>query len=429
MTETLEARTTRLLREVSPQVLGALVRRFREFSAVEDALQEALLAASQSWPKAGIPDVPAAWLFRVASRKIADHVRSATARRRRETLVPSLVPFDEQLALAPDGLGDGDLDDTCILLFMCCHPVLREDAALALTLRAVGGLTTAEIARAFFVPEATMAQRIVRAKQRIVESGVPFERPDGGERCARLSTVMTVLYLIFNEGYMASSGDKHVRTDLANEALRLATILHRALPDETEVAGLLALMKLTDARRAARTGPSGEIVPLDEQDRTKWDRRAIDEGTALIGRTLGRGSLGPYQVQAAIAALHDEAPSADATDWPQILALYEVLFRLNESPVVALNLAVAAAMVHGPEEGLARLAEVAEDSRLRDHHRVTAVRAHLLERAGRRDEAAEEYRRAASGTASLPEQRYLLLRASRLVTEAADSHSKGELPK
>lgn len=417
MSEPLEARTASLLRALAPHVLGALVRRFRDFSAAEDAVQEALLAASQSWPKAGVPDAPAAWLFRVASRKIADHVRSSAARRRRETLAPSLVPFDEQLALAPDGLGDENLDDTCILLFMCCHPVLREDAAIALTLRAVGGLTTAEIARAFLVPESTMAQRIVRAKQRIVESGIPFERPCEGERRARLSTVMHVLYLIFNEGYMASSGEEHVRTDLAIEALRLAEILHRALADEVEVAGLLALLKLTDARRSARTGPSGEIVPLDEQDRSLWDRKAIDEGTSLVTRTLGRGPIGPYQLQAAIAALHDEAPTTDATDWPQILALYEVLHGLNESPVVALNLAVAAAMVHGPEVGLARLAEVARDERLRDHHRVTAVRAHLLERAGRLDEAREQYRAAAAKTASLPEQRHLLLRASRLVPD------------
>jgi RNA polymerase sigma factor (sigma-70 family) len=408
------ARTERLIRELAPQVLGAVTRRFRDFAASEDAVQEALIAAAASWPRDGVPDDPRAWLIRVAARRMVDHVRAAAARHRREELVVSLVPPEEQLALAPDADDPAARDDALALLFMCCHPALSTPTAIALTLRAVGGLTTAEIARAFLVPEATMAQRISRAKQSIRDSDVPFELPAPDETERRLVAVLHVLYLIFSEGYAASGGAELQRADLAGEALRLVRLLHRFLPDDTEVAGLLALMLLTDARRAARTGPAGELVPLDEQDRGRWDRAAIDEGAAILSATLPRGKVGPYQLQAAIAAVHDEAPSAAETDWPQILALYGVLLDLADNPMVALSHAIALAMVHGPAAGLARLDALAADPRLAGHHRVDAVRGHLLERAGEPAGAAEHYRRAAARTASAPERDYLLLKAARL---------------
>jgi predicted RNA polymerase sigma factor len=370
----------------------------------------ALIAAATTWPRDGIPENPRAWLVHVAARKMTDHVRSEAARRRREAVVVSLVTPEEQLALAPDE--ERAEDDTLDLLFMCCHPALTTSSSIALTLRAVGGLTTFEIAKAFLVPEATMAQRISRAKQTIVDSGVPFERPSAEDRATRLDAVMHVLYLIFNEGYTASSGTELQRTDLSSEALRLARILHRLAPDEAEVAGLLALMLLTDARRAARTGPAGELVPLDEQDRAKWDRDAIAEGVALVSATLPRGNVGPYQLQAAIAAVHDEAPSADATDWKEILALYDLLLRMSDNPMVALSHAIATAMVDGPRAGLARLDVLATDARLRGHHRLDAVRAHLLERAGERAEAAACYAHAAERATSVPEREYLLVRAA-----------------
>jgi RNA polymerase sigma factor (sigma-70 family) len=411
------ARTEALLRALAPAVLGAVVRRFRDFAASEDAVQEALIAAAERWPRDGVPDDPRAWLIRVAARRMVDHVRADAARRRREELVVSLVPPEEQLALAPDRDGASERYDALALLFMCCHPALSPPSAVALTLRAVGGLTTAEIARAFLVPEATMAQRISRAKQSIKESGVPFELPAPDEAARRLGAVLHVLCLIFSEGYAASGGAELQRTDLSGEAQRLARMLHRLLPDDAEVAGLLALMLLTDARRAARTGPAGELVPLDEQDRTRWDRAAIAEGTALLAATLPRGEVGAYQLQAAIAAVHDEAPSAAETDWPQILALYGVLQGLADNPMVALNHAVALAMVHGPAAGLARLAALAADPRLAEHHRLDAVRAHLLERAGDVDGAIAGYRRAAARTASVPEQEYLLAKAARLAPQ------------
>lgn len=403
-----------LLRELAPQVLGVIVRRYRDFGAAEDAVQEALIAAATQWPRDGVPAEPRAWLIRVASRRIADHVRTETARRRREAFVVSLVPPEEQLALAAD---DDDVpvhDDTLVLLFMCCHPALSSSSAVALTLRAVGGLTTAEIARAYLVPEATMAQRISRAKQTIKTSGVPFEVPTPDVWVGRLGAVMHVLYLIFNEGYTTSGGPELHRTDLSSEALRLARHLHRLAADDGEVAGLLALMLLTDARRAARTGAAGELIPLDEQDRARWDRAAITEGVALLTATLPRGQVGPYQLQAAIAAVHDEAATADDTDWPQVLALYEVLRRLSDNPMVALSHAIATAMVHGPAAGLERLTVLAADPRVAHHHRLTAVRAHLLERAGDHAAAIAGYQRAAAATASLPERTYLLTRAARL---------------
>lgn len=411
----LDDRVERLLRELAPQVLGAVLRRFRDFEASEDAVQEALLAAAMQWPREGIPDEARGWLIQVASRRIADHVRSESARRRREALVVSLVPPELQLALAADDDEAVERDDALVLLFMCCHPALSNTSAIALTLRAVGGLTTAEIATAFMVPEATMAQRISRAKQSIKASGVPFQLPTLEERAQRLGVVLHVLYLIFSEGYTASSGPSLQRSDLSCEAIRLTRTLRALLPDDGETAGLLALMILTDARRAARTGPRGELVPLTEQDRGLWDQTAIAEGVALVTETLSRGSVGAYQLQAAIAAVHDEAPRAEDTDWPQILALYEVLMRMSENPMVALNHAVATAMVHGPREGLTLLNTL--DVRLNGNHRLDAVRAHLLERAGERDEAVVLYRRAANLTSSIPERNYLMTQAARLSEE------------
>ena len=409
----LDTGTQHLLRDLVPQVLGAVVRRFRDFAASEDAVQEALIAAATQWPRDGLPENPRGWLIQVASRRIADHVRAETARRHREAIVVSLVPPEEQLALAADSDATGR-DDTLDLLFMCCHPALSLPSAIALTLRAVGGLTTSEIARAFLVPEATMAQRISRAKQSIKASGVPFEMPTAEDRAARLGAVMHVLYLIFSEGYTASSGPELQRSDLSGEALRLARMLHRLVPGDGEVAGLLALMLLTDARRAARTGPAGELVPLDQQDRTIWDKGAITEGVALITATLSRGSVGPYQLQAAIAAVHDEAASAEDTDWAEILGLYGLLQRMSDNPMVTLNHAIAMAMVHGPAAGLERLDALARDPRIAGHHRLDAVRAHLLERAGDREAAIAHYRRAAERTTSTAERSYLLTHAARL---------------
>ncbi len=408
------AHVEQLLRELAPQVLGAAVRRFRDFGATEDALQEAMIAAARQWPRDGVPDDPRAWLIRVTSRRLTDHVRAEAARRRRELLVVSLVPPEEQLALAPDDEGATPRDDALVLLFMCCHPSLSTASAIALTLRAVGGLTTGEIAAAFLVPEATMAQRISRAKQSIKASGVPFALPTAAERDARMTAVKHVLYLIFNEGYATSGGPELTRRDLSAEAIRLTRLLHALVPEDAEVAGLLALMLLSDARRDARTGPSGDLIPLDEQDRSRWDRAAIDEGIALLTRALPRGAVGAYQLQAAIAAVHDEAPSTEVTDWPQILALYGLLGRMSDNPMVALNHAIATAMVHGPAAGLERLDALAGDARLASTHRLDAVRAHLLERSGDRVGAVLSYRRAASRTTSVPERDYLLTRASRL---------------
>jgi predicted RNA polymerase sigma factor len=412
-----DARVEDLLRELAPQVLGVITRRSGDFSAAEDAVQEALIAAAAQWPREGLPDSPRAWLIQVAGRRVADRMRSETARRRREALAAGPIPIGLQVTPAAD-LPDGDLggagDDTLILLFMCSHPALTRPSAIALTLRAVGGLTTAEIARAFLVPEPTMAQRISRAKAAIKTSGIPFALPSAAEREARLDAVLHVLYLMFNEGYASSSGPGVHRTDLSNEAIRLARAVHRLLPDTAEAAGLLALMLLTDARRQARTGPGGELVPLDEQHRALWDRRAIDEGVALISATLCRGSVGPYQLQAAIAAVHDESRSAAETDWRQILALYGLLSRMSDNPMVELNRAVAVAMVDGAAAGLQLLAALDRDGRVAGHYRLSAVRAHLLERAGDVDAAIGQYRAAAARTTSIPERDYLTMKAARL---------------
>ncbi|WP_437605427.1 sigma-70 family RNA polymerase sigma factor [Sorangium sp. So ce834] len=416
----------RLLRDLAPQVLGAVLRRFRDFGAAEDAVQEALVAAATQWPRDGVPDEPRAWLIEVASRRITDHVRSEAARRRREAFVVSLVPPEQQIALAADSDEAVEQDDTLTLLFMCCHPALSPSSAIALTLRAVGGLTTGEIARAFLVPEATMAQRISRAKQTIKASGVPFQMPapptseatseaTSEERSARLGAVLHVLYLIFNEGYTTSSGPALHRDDLSSEAIRLTRAVHALLPDDGEVAGLLALMLLTDARRAARTGPEGQLIPLADQDRSLWDQGAIAEGVALVTAALSRGSIGVYQVQAAIAAVHDEAARAEDTDWPQILALYDLLLGMSDNPMVALSRAIATAMVRGPEAGLELLRSLDADPRLAGHHRLDAARAHLLERAGDHEAAIAHYRRAAGRTTNLPEQSYLLSQAARLL--------------
>ena len=381
------------------------MRRHHDFHAAEDAVQEALVAAARQWPEAGLPDSPRNWLIQVASRRMVDAVRSEGARRRRE---------EHAELLEPHGAEPAGTDDTLLLLFLCCHPALSDASAIALTLRAVGGLTTREIAAAFLVPEATMAQRISRAKRTIEEAGGRFEPPAGDAWSARLDAVLQVLYLIFNEGYAASGGPELQRSELAGEALRLARLLRRLLPGDGEVGGLLALILLTDARRPARTGPGGELIPLAEQNRSLWDREAISEGVALITETLSRDAIGPYQLQAAIAAVHDEAPTADSTDWPQILALYGLLESITDNPMVKLNHAIAVAMVRGPRDGLELLDELAADDRLAGHHRPAAVRAHLLERAGEEAAAIAHSRRAAGLTASVPEQRYLTMRADRL---------------
>ncbi|HEY3493356.1 MAG TPA: sigma-70 family RNA polymerase sigma factor [Polyangiaceae bacterium] len=417
MTRTESPRTgERLLRELSPQVLAAVARRYGDFSAAEDAVQEALLVAATKWPSEGVPDNPRAWLIQVAARRLSDQLRSEIARRRRETALVAETPFEETVLPSPDSGDEPEREDTLLLLFLCCHEALTRTSAIALTLRAVGGLTTAEIARAFFVPEATMAQRISRAKQLIKSSGVPFRMPDDAERTRRLPAVLHVLYLIFNEGYASSAGATLQRVDLSSEAVRLARNVQQALPEDGEVLGLLALMLLTDARRAARTGPDGEIVPLDEQDRSRWDREAVDEGVELVSRALRRGAAGAYQIQAAIAAVHDEALRAEDTDWPQILGLYGLLLRMSDNPMVVLNHAVAAAMVHGPEHGLELLTALDADPRLASHYRLAAVRGHLHERAGDSAAAVAAYRSAAAGTSSIPERNYLLMKAAKLGT-------------
>jgi predicted RNA polymerase sigma factor len=392
-----------LLRELAPQVLGSLARRSGDFGAAEDAVQEALIAAALHWPRDGVPEQPRAWLLQTAARRLIDQKRSEQARRDREILASWRETAARDVS---------DQDDSLLVLFMCCHPALTPASAIALTLRAVGGLTTGEIASAFLVDEATMAQRISRAKQRVKASGVPFELPAPEERPARVGAVLRVLYLIFNEGYASSSGGELHRIELSDEAIRLTRMLQRLLPDDAEVAGLLALMLLIDARRPARTDAAGALVPLADQDRTQWDRTRIAEGTALLDGAIRKGTPGEYQLQAAIAAVHDRAAQASDTDWPQILALYGLLEQITGNPVVTLNRAVAAAMVDGPSAGLAVLDEVGEQ--LNGHYRLDAVRAHLLELAGDADDAFEHYRAAAGRTTNLAEQRYLTRQAARL---------------
>lgn len=395
-----------LLRELAPKVLGALVRRFGDFAACEDAVQEALVTAAGRWPAEGLPDDPTGWLVTVAGRRRIEMLRRDAARQRREQATAALA--------GPQPEPPAGADDTLTLLLLCCHPALTPPSQVALTLRAVGGLTTAEIARAFLVPEATIAQRISRAKKRIRDSGARFALPPAGERARRIGAVLHALYLVFTEGHTASSGDALNRVDLTTEAIRLTRQMKALVPDDGEVAGLLALMLLTDARRPARTAPDGSLVPLAEQDRTLWNRAAIAEGTTLVETALRTTPVGPYQIQAAIAALHDEAATADATDWAEILGLYDLLDHLAPGPMITLNRIVALAMVHGPEAGLGALAEAETDPALAGHHRTEAIRAHLLERAGDPVAARASYRRAARRTLSLPEQRYLESRAAQL---------------
>ena len=410
MSET-DVEVENLLRQLVPQVLGAVVRRFGSFDTAEDAVQEAMLAATTQWPSEGVPDNPKGWLITVAARRLTDLLRSEQARRRREDTIARWELPRQQ----PDAAeSSADSDDTLILLFMCCHPALTPPSQIALTLRAVGGLTTAEVARAFLVSEATMTRRITRAKQQIKDSAIPFRLPAQEERAERLAAVLHVLYLIFTEGYAATTGPRLHRVELSTEAIRLTRIVYRQLPDDGEVAGLLALMLLTDARRAARTTASGELVPLGEQDRSLWNAGRIAEGVALITETLPRRTTGPYQLQAAIAAIHDEAPSAEETDWPQIKALYGLLLHMSDNPMVALNHAVAVAMADGPAAGLQRLDRLAGDKQLAEDHRLYAVRAHLLEMSGDTTAAREAYLAAARKATNLPQQRYLNRQAAKL---------------
>ena len=403
-----------LLRRLAPQVLGALIRKHGRFDTCEDAVQEALLAATRQWPDQGTPDDPAAWLLTVANRRLTDLWRSDLARQRREDTIAAATPAHAHHAPAADDDTTAHTDDTLTLLFLCCHPDLSPPTQLALTLRAVGGLTTAQIADAFLVPEATMAQRISRAKSRIKAAGATFRPPPDTELTDRLHVVLHVLYLIFNEGYTASSGPDLQHPELTGEAIRLTRTVHQLLPDDGETAGLLALMLLTDARRDSRTTPDGAIVPLAEQDRTRWDRTAIAEGVDLVSTTLAHATLGPYLLQAAIAAVHCEARNSDDTDWPQILTLYRILERIAPNPMITLNRAVAVGKVHGPRAGLDLLATLDGDQRVTGHHRLHAVRAHLLEQLGDTDAAQTAYRTAARRAVSIPEQRYLEARAGRL---------------
>ncbi|ONI84175.1 RNA polymerase subunit sigma-24 [Actinosynnema sp. ALI-1.44] len=401
-----------LLRTLAPQVLGAVVRRYGHFDTAEDAVQEALLAAATQWPT-DMPGNPLGWLITVASRRLTDLLRAEQARQRREDTVAQWVLPDDWLAPAADR-PPSDSDDTLILLFLCCHPSLSPASQIALTLRAVGGLTTAEIARAFLVPEATMTRRISRAKQSVKDSGVPFAVPPGAARSERLGAVLHTLYLIFNEGYASTHGPDLQRADLAAEAIRLARLVHRLLTDDCEVAGLLALMLLTDARRPARTSAAGDIVLLADQDRALWDTALIAEGVELISSVLPGGQVGPYQIQAAIAAVHDEAPSYADTDWPQIAALYEVLLGMSDNPMTALGHVVAVAMARGASDGLALLDELTES--IGDHYRYFAVRGHLLEMLGDTAAAQAAYVSAGQIVTNEPMRRYLFGKASAVAT-------------
>ena len=402
-----------LLRRLTPQVLGAVVRRYGNFDLAEDATQEALLAAAVQWPRDGWPDNPKGWLIAVAARRLTDLLRADQARRRREDTLAQWAMAE----IGPPPVGESnpaDRDDTLVLFFMCCHPSLPAASQIALTLRAVGGLSTAEIARALLASEDTVTRRITRAKQSIKDSGVPFALPPPGQLPGRLSVVLRVLYLIFNEGYSATSGTELLRLELAEEAIRLGRALHDALTDDSEVTGLLALMLLVHARHRSRTAADGSLIPMAEQDRSLWDRAAIDEGIALITTALPRGPTGPYQLQAAIAAVHDEAESTETTDWVQIAALYGVLLGLDDNPVVALNHAVAVAMATGPRAGLELLNQLESDSRINADRRFYAVRAHLLERNGDRHAALDAYQEAARRATNLQQQRYLSRQVARL---------------
>ena len=407
------AETEDLLRRLAPQVLGAVVRRYGNSDLAEDATQEALVAASLQWPQEALPGNPKAWLITVASRRLTDLLRSEHARRHREDTVARWALTEPGPSRA-DQPSAGDDDDTLVLLLLCCHPSLSVASQIALTLRAVGGLSTAEIARALLGSEQTVTRRITRAKKAIKDSGLPFALPSPGELEGRLNAVLRVLYLIFNEGYASTAGTTLIRGDLAQEAIRLARMLYAARPGDSEVAGLLALMLLVHARHRARTAPDGSLVPMAEQDRSRWDRDAIDKGVALVTAALHRGPVGPYQLQAAIAAVHDEAENPEATDWCQIAALYRVLLRLDDNPVVALNHAVAVSMVAGPRAGLELVQRLGADSRINTDRRFHAVRGHLLEMADDPDTALEAYRAAARAATNLQQQRYLNQQINRL---------------
>ena len=404
---TIDSATEDLLRDLTPQVLGALVRRHGQFEECEDAVQEAVLEATLTWPSE-LPANPRGWLITVASRRLIDHIRSDRTRKAREITVAL-----EESSPSPE-IEMGTTDDTLILLYLCCHPALTQASQTALTLRAVGGLTTAEIAHAFLVPEGTMAARISRAKQSIKAAGSQFSMPAPVDLDERLSAVLQTLYLIFNEGYTASSGEALHRGDLTHEAIRITRMLYRQLPDDGEVAGLLALMLITDSRRTARTTASGDLIPLADQDRTRWDRTLIGEANSLLATTMARSPLGPYQLQAAIAATHADAQRAEDTNWQQVHVLYKVLERIAPNPMVTLNRAVALAQTTGPAAALELLTDLDTDPRMKNHHRLHAVRAHLLEMSGDTAAAREQYKRAARGTASATERRYLESRASQL---------------
>ncbi|HEX4357621.1 MAG TPA: DUF6596 domain-containing protein [Pseudonocardia sp.] len=418
-----------LLRELAPRVLGAVLRRYGDFDRTEDAVQEALLAAALQWPGEGMPRNPHGWLVTVAIRRLTDQWRSEAARRDREANAAALDPANRTSTGTPSTTDGPDTaseaepsgptgDDTLTLLLLCCHEALSPASQVALTLRAVAGLTTAQIASAFLVPEATMTRRITRAKRTIAEAGARFGPPPDGDYGARVRAALHTLYLIFNEGYTATSGDELHRAELTGEAIRLTRQVHGLLPADGEVAGLLALMLLTEARRPARTTADGALVPLAEQDRTRWDRAQLREGIDLITATLPRALIGPYQLQAAIAAVHAEAARAEDTDWPQIVALYQLLDRQAPNPMVTLSQAVAVAEVHGPRAGLELITPLDHDDRIAGHHRLTAVRAHLLELAGDTAAARAAYQLAAQQTTSRPEQRYLRGRAARLADPA-----------
>ncbi|MTD15010.1 RNA polymerase sigma factor [Nakamurella sp. YIM 132087] len=384
-----------VLRELAPLVLGDIGRRYGDFAAADDAVQEAMIDAAEQWPASGMPANPRGWLVRVASRRLTEIWRSDTARHRREQVV------------AGESAPAGSEEDTLLVYLLCCHPSLTQTSQVALTLRAVGGLSTAEIGTALLVPESTVAQRISRAKKSIRAAGGRFEPPPATELPGRIATVLQVLYLTFNEGYSASSGQSLLRADLSNEAIRLARQLHALRPADGEIAGLLALMLLTDARRPARVRADGALVPLDEQDRDLWRRDLIDEGSAIIEKALGTAVVGPFQLQAAIAAVHDEAASTEVTDWRQILGLYELLLVAAPGPVAMLGRVVAFAMVHGPEKGLLELDLTASQPSLAGSYRVDACRGRLLDLAGDRSGAREAYAAAARRATNLPEQRHL----------------------
>lgn len=413
MNEPLAPQWVSMLRALTPRLIAALTRKYRDFAAAEDAAQEALLLASQRWPLEGAPREPLAWLVAVASRRVTDEVRASAARRAREQLVVGAITIDDQLGISGESLAT-PRDETLVLLFLCAQPSLSTATAVALTLRAVAGLTTAEIAAAFMVSEPTMAQRLSRARAAIAKEGASFELPSSSEFAARLTAVLHAIYLLFNEGYAASSGDQLLRDELSREALRLARLLSESLPSHPEARGLLALMLLTHARRDARTDRDGALVSLEDQDRARWDRPMIREGQSLLESALATGRPGPYQLQAAIAALHDEAERFESTDWAQIVALYDVMIAQQPNPMAELSRLVARAMIDGPRDALIALEALAARPALRDHHRTRSVRAHLLERAGRIGEAIDEYIAASGATASAIERDYLLLRASRL---------------